>query len=121
VKADVLDRSRGGMWAWLLQRITAVLLLVGLATHLGATHLFAIGDLSYDNIADRLGSSFFVVVDVVVLAAVVFHALNGFRMVVLDYWFSDKVQRIAFSVILWVIGLTAFVYGIWALWPWIKG
>jgi len=120
VKAEILARSRGGMWAWLFQRITAVLLLVGLATHLGATHLFAIGELSYDNIAERLGSWFFVTVDVLLLAAVLFHALNGFRMVVLDYWFSERGSRTVLTVVLWAIGVAAFVYGMWALWPWIK-
>ena len=108
------------MWAWLFQRITAVLLFVGLAMHLGATHLFAIGDLSYDNIADRLASSVFTVIDVLLLAAVLFHALNGFRMVVLDYWFSERGSRNVLTVVLWLIGVAAFVYGMWALWPWIK-
>ena len=120
MNTDTLERSRGGMWAWLFQRITAVLLFVGLATHLGATHLFAIGDLSYDNIADRLGSWFFAGVDIVLLAAVLFHALNGFRMVVLDYWFSERGSRTVLTVVLWLIGVAAFVYGMWALWPWIK-
>ena len=39
--------SRGGMWAWLLQRVTAVVLIVGLLTHLVATHIFNLGHLSY--------------------------------------------------------------------------
>jgi succinate dehydrogenase cytochrome b556 subunit len=121
VRAEVLKDSRGGMWAWLFQRITAVLLFVGLATHLGATHIFAIGDLSYDNIADRLASGFFAAMDVVLLAAVLFHALNGVRMVVLDYWFTGRGARTWLAIVLWFVGLIAFVYGMWALWPWIKG
>jgi succinate dehydrogenase / fumarate reductase cytochrome b subunit len=107
------------MWAWLFQRITAVLLIVGLTTHLVATHVFAIGKLDFANIADRLGSTFFVVIDVSLLAAVIFHALNGARMVVLDYWFQTKASQITLAVVLWLIGLATFGYGMWALWPWI--
>ena len=53
----VLDPSRGGMWGWLMQRVTAVVLIVGLLTHLVATHIFNLGHLSYLNIGDRLGST----------------------------------------------------------------
>jgi succinate dehydrogenase / fumarate reductase cytochrome b subunit len=118
---EVLDQSRGGVWAWLFQRITAVLLIAGFASHLISTHIMAIGELSYDNIAHRLASGFFSTMDVVLLAAVLFHALNGARMVVLDYWLSAKAQRRALSLALWAFGAAAFVYGLWALWPWIKG
>lgn len=121
MRTDVLDQSRGGMWAWLLQRITAVLLIVGFASHLISTHIMAIGELSYDNIAHRLASGFFVAMDVMLLAAVLYHALNGARMVILDYWLSAKAQRRALSLALWLVGVAAFIYSLWALWPWIKG
>jgi len=119
MKADVLEQSRGGMWAWLFQRITAVVLIVGLITHVVATHIFALGELDYANIADRLASWAFVVIDVSLLAAVLYHALNGARMVLLDYWFTARSHRLTLAVVLWVIGLAAFGYGMWALWPWI--
>jgi succinate dehydrogenase hydrophobic anchor subunit len=115
----VLDQSRGGMWAWLAQRVTAVVLIVGLLTHLVATHIFNLGHLSFLNISDRLGSTFFVAIDVSLLAAAIFHGLNGARMVVLDYWLKTRASRLALTIALWVFGSAAFVYGMWALWPWI--
>ena len=115
----VLDQSSGGVWAWLFQRITAVVLLYGMAVHLIATHILAIGQLDFGNIADRLGSTFFVVTDVLLLAAVVYHALNGARMVVLDYWFAGRTARLTFTIVLWLFGVAVFAYGLWALWPWI--
>ena len=117
---SVLDSSRGGMWGWLLQRVTAVVLIVGLMTHLIATHIFNLGHLSYLNIGDRLGSSFFVVIDISLLAAAIFHGLNGARMVVLDYWLETRASRLALTIALWVFGSVTFVYGLWALWPWIS-
>ncbi len=117
----VLAEGAGGMWAWLFQRITAVLLLFGLVVHLTATHIFAIGDLDFANITDRLGHTFFLVTDVVVLGAGLYHALNGGRMVVLDYWLPSAHGRRWLGIWLWVVGVVMFVYGLWALWPWISG
>ncbi len=108
------------MWGWLLQRVTAVVLIVGLLTHLVATHIFNLGHLSFLNIGDRLGATFFVVIDVSLLAASIFHGLNGARMIVLDYWLETRASRLALTIALWVFGSATFVYGMWALWPWIS-
>ena len=108
------------MWLWLLQRVSAVILLVSLITHLVATHLLNMGKLSYDNIGQRLASGFFITMDILLLAAAIFHALNGTRMVLLDYWFAERRTRRMLDTALLVIGAAAFGYGLWALWPWIS-
>ncbi len=114
-----LNEARGGVWGWLMQRVTAVVLIVGLGTHLIATHIQNAGELSYGNIAQRLAAAFFIVVDVSLLAAAIFHALNGLRMVLLDYFWKARRQRLVFTSILWAIGVGFFTFGLWALWPWI--
>jgi succinate dehydrogenase / fumarate reductase cytochrome b subunit len=121
VRTDVerVDRQHGGMWLWLIQRLTAAFLLFGMLVHIIATHIFAIGELSYENIGERLQSAFFITVDILLLGSVIFHALNGARMVLLDYFFAERSQRRVLDAFLIVFGLAFFVYGIWALWPWI--
>ncbi len=114
-----LDEARGGVWGWFMQRATAVILIVGLGTHLVATHILNIGELSYDNIAARLAAVFFIVIDVGLLAAAIFHGLNGLRMVLLDYFWKARRQRLVFAYLLWAFGIAFFVFGLWALWPWI--
>jgi succinate dehydrogenase cytochrome b556 subunit len=119
VRAEQIEGQRGGMWLWLLQRVSAVVLLVSLVTHLVVTHLFNIGKLSYDNIAQRLMSGFFISMDILLLAAAIFHALNGTRAVLLDYWFAERRRRRMLDAALLLVGVAAFGYGLWALWPWI--
>lgn len=119
MRADIAAEARGGMWPWLLQRVTAVVLLFGLAVHLVVLHLFGLGELTYDSIATRVAGGFFTVVDVSLLASALFHGLNGLRMVLLDYGFTGDRRRFLDGV-LWLVGLAAFVYGMWALWPWIS-
>jgi succinate dehydrogenase cytochrome b556 subunit len=114
-----LNEARGGVWGWLMQRVTAVVLIVGLGTHLVATHILNIGELSYDNIAARLAAVFFIVIDVGLLAAAIFHGLNGLRMVLLDYFWKARRQRLVFAYLLWAFGIAFFIFGLWALWPWI--
>ena len=120
LSTETLDRSRGGMWPWLGQRVTAVLVIVTIMVHLVLTHYVAIGELSFDNIGDRLAGGAVLVNDVVLLLAVVYHALNGLRMVVLDWGLTNRDGRRTFDVALWLLGTVAIVYGIWALWVWVS-
>ena len=119
MRAEAVSKHRGGMWAWLLQRVTAVLLIVLLAIHLTVTHLYNIGKLNYDTIGARVAHAGFTAVDILLLAAAVFHALNGLRMVLMDYWFTSRDRARILTIAFWVIGIAALAYGVWALWPWI--
>lgn len=119
VSQEVLRRGEGGVWLWLLQRITAGLLLYGLTVHLIVLHVFNVGELGYENIAARLASGFFIFTDVLLLAAAIFHGLNGLRMVLLDYGFRGS-ARTGLDVVFVIFGLGALVYGVYALWPWIS-
>ena len=120
MKAEVVSTHRGGMWSWVFQRVTAVLLIVMLAIHLIFTHILNIGELNYDNIADRLAHAGLTAVDIILLAAGIFHALNGLRMVLMDYWFTSRQRARVLTIVLWVVGIVAMGYGTWALWPWIS-
>jgi succinate dehydrogenase hydrophobic membrane anchor protein len=119
VKAEVVSTHRGGMWAWLFQRITAVLLIVCLAIHLILTHIANIGQLDTENVGARLANAGLTAVDIILLAAGIYHALNGLRMVLMDYWFTSRGRAMGLTIGLWVVGVVAFGYGIWALWAWI--
>ena len=45
LRTQALDTARGGMWPWLGQRVTAVLVLVTILVHIVLTHYVAIGHL----------------------------------------------------------------------------
>lgn len=120
MKAEVVSSHKGGMWSWLFQRITAVLLIVCLAIHLIFTHILSIGELGYDNVGERLAHASLTAVDIILLAAALYHALNGLRMVLMDYWFTSRKRAIALTSVLWVVGIALMIYGTWALWPWIS-
>jgi succinate dehydrogenase / fumarate reductase cytochrome b subunit len=120
MSSEVLERNRGGMWPWLGQRVTAVLVFATIVVHLVLTHYIDIGRLSFDDIGQRLAGGVVLVNDVVLLVAVVYHALNGLRMVVLDWGLSNVAGRRVFDAVLWLAGIATMAYGIWALWAWVS-
>lgn len=120
MKSEVISAHRGGMWSWLFQRVTGALLIVCLAVHLLFTHILNIGQLDYENVANRLAHGALTAVDIILLAAALYHGLNGLRTVLMDYWFSSRTWALTLTIVLWVVGLALMVYGTWALWPWIS-
>ena len=119
MKAEAVATHKGGMLAWLFQRITAVLIIITIAVHLIFTHILSIGDITYDTIGKRVMHGAYTTVDIILLFAGVYHALNGLRMVLMDYWFSSRKAVVGLNIVLWVVGIAAVAYGTWALWPWI--
>ncbi len=101
-----------GFAAWLLQRITAALLVVFLGIHIAALHYFIIGQhITFDQVVERFQNPFFIVVDIGILVTGAFHGLNGIRSVLLDLPISPGVQRAAFWVLA-VFGVAGVAYGI---------
>ena len=120
LKAETVSTHRGGMWSWLFQRITAVLLIVCLAIHLIFTHIAQHRRTRTTTTSATVWpTAGCTAVDIILLAAGIYHALNGLRMVLMDYWFTSRKRALALTIVLWVVGLAFLVYGIWALWPWI--
>ncbi len=92
-----------GMWAWLLQRITGILLVVYLLIHIGWTH--------------GIKTPFdFMFVDVktsvlILLLLVLPHALNGFRVFAIDLGIGERTQKILFWALV-LIGVLVIFWGI---------
>jgi len=110
-----------GVWGWLLQRMTAVGLILVLGVHLWVLH-FA-GEhavLTVAGISVRLRTLTYILVDYSMLAFALYHGLYGLRSVILDYTTEERTVRVV-TVGLWVVGLAFFVYGAAALLPFITG
>lgn len=110
-----------GTWAWALQRISAVLLIVLLGVHIFVTHFWHVGEeLTVDTINERVREGVYIAIDYSLLAAVLFHALNGARTVLLDFDMFMK-RRKGVDIALWILGIATLVWGIVVLFPFIKG
>ncbi len=100
---------------WVLHRVTGLLLVLSLAAHIAILHLAEPGEsIAFDRVVARLASPPFVVLDSVLLAAALFHGLNGVRVVAGDMGMRGSTLR-ALSWVLLALGLGGFVYGVYAL------
>ena len=106
-----MDKQRAygtGMWAWLLQRVTGFLLVIYLFIHVWWVHFPGVKT-PFDFLINTLflpGSLSILILLILVMP----HALNGFRVFVIDFGISEKSQRILFWA-LTVIGIFLIIWG----------
>ncbi|HHT9106968.1 MAG TPA: hypothetical protein ACFYD7_14020, partial [Candidatus Wujingus californicus] len=74
-----MNVEKRGFWSWFLQRITALLLVIGISVHFFTFHFSPSRYASryYDEIVNRFCSPGWIAFHTCLLALVVFHGLNG--------------------------------------------
>jgi succinate dehydrogenase / fumarate reductase membrane anchor subunit len=106
---------------WLLQRISAGVLVVLLIIHFWVGHYANRGvPITFAGVQLRLQNALFVIVDSMLLILVVFHGLNGIRNLVLDYPSMLPHNR-PISLILLILGIATVIVGIYSLYPFMAG
>jgi succinate dehydrogenase / fumarate reductase cytochrome b subunit len=86
VSAALTYRGREGMWTWILHRATGLGILLFLIVHVVETATVIYWPQLYENFLDTYKSVFFRFAEVLIFFSVVYHALNGTRIIVQDFW-----------------------------------
>ena len=95
-----LYRGREGMWSWVAHRITGVAVFFFLFVHVLDTALVRVSPDAYDRVIDTYKTPLVNLLEVGLVGAVLFHALNGIRIILVDFWGKGpKYQR----QMLWII------------------
>ena len=81
-----LYRGREGMWSWVAHRVTGVLVFFFLFAHVLDTALVRVSPNDYDLVVDTYKHPFVTLMEVGLVGAVLFHALNGIRVLLVDFW-----------------------------------
>ncbi|MBT1018600.1 succinate dehydrogenase, cytochrome b556 subunit [Canibacter sp. lx-72] len=106
-----LYRGGEGMWSWVLHRITGVALYFFLLVHILDTALIRVSPEVYNAVIGAYKNPIMGVGELGLVAAVIFHALNGLRIIIVDYWSKGaKYQRLMFwiVIVLWAILMLGF-------------
>jgi succinate dehydrogenase / fumarate reductase cytochrome b subunit len=87
-----------GMWAWLLFRISGVILAFYLIAHIiiMSTGRFDSNGKTLDSVMKFFDHPVAVVLDLCLVAAVLYHALNGLRIVLMDFGIGVRSHKIMF-------------------------
>jgi len=110
--AGTLYRGREGMWSWVLHRITGVSIYFFLLVHILDTALVRVSPEAYNIVIKSYQTPLMGVAEIGLVAAIGFHALNGLRIILVDFWsFGAKHQRLLFWVVvgLWLVLLAGFI------------
>lgn len=105
-----METKKSGMWGWLLQRITGFLLAIGLIVHYVFVHFLNKGELTSAGISTRLGSPWWYLFDVSLLAIILYHGFYGVLGIVNDYNPDSDTRKNLFYFFL-VIGIVLFFWG----------
>ncbi len=79
-------RGQSGMWLWILHRLTGVGILGFLFLHIADTYLVGLGPSYYNELVFLYHLPPFRVLETLLVGAVLFHACNGVRIILLDFW-----------------------------------
>lgn len=84
--AGTLYRGREGMWSWVAHRITGVGVFFFLFVHVLDTALVRVSPEAYDTVIASYKTPIVALLEVGLLGAVLFHAFNGLRLILVDFW-----------------------------------
>ena len=88
------------MWAFILHRITGLALIFYLLMHIVVISTSVKGPQAFNQLLAILTTPFFVVLDLGLLAAILFHGLNGVRIVLFDTGVGIRSQKAIFWVLM---------------------
>lgn len=110
--AGTIYRGREGMWSWVLHRITGVSIYFFLLVHILDTALIRVSAEAYDAVMATYKTPIMGLGEAGLVAAIGFHALNGLRIILIDFWkIGPRIQRTMFWVVigLWALLLIGFL------------
>lgn len=100
-------RGGQGMWSWALQRITGVAVFFFLLVHVLDTALVRVSPEAYDIVIATYKTPIVNLLEVGLVGAVLYHALNGIRIILVDFW--SKGPRYQKQMLWGVVGLWVLV------------
>jgi len=89
-----------GVLAWFLQRISGVVLFLGLVVHFYVMHYSGEGQIGYEAVMARLRNPFWITFDVLFLVFVIYHGFNGIWGIVVEYIASSTLRRVCHRILL---------------------
>ena len=110
--AGTLYRGKIGMWSWVLHRITGVAIFFFLLVHTLDTALVRVSPEAYNAVINTYKTPFIGLAELGLVAAILFHGLNGIRVILIDFWRKGaRYQNLMFWV---VIAIALAIFAVFA-------
>lgn len=102
------ERSEANRWASYAHRLSGIAIFAFVCLHIVDVSLYAVSPSLYDDVHELYGTGFMRVFECGLLLALLFHALNGLRLISIDVWDLGFAQagRLLNAVVLLTVVLT---------------
>ncbi len=95
-----LYRGDPAMWSWVLHRITGATIFFFLFVHVLDTALVRVSPQAYNEVIETYKTPIVGLMEIGLVVAVLYHALNGIRVILIDFWqHGPRHQR----TMLWIV------------------
>lgn len=74
------------MWSWVLHRITGATIFFFLFVHVLDTALVRVSPQAYNEVIETYKTPIIGLMEIGLVVAVLYHALNGIRVILIDFW-----------------------------------
>ena len=112
VSAERPETSPRSVPAFVGQVVSGAALIVLLGLHMIAQHFIVPTGLRYyQDVIDWLANPVVVVLEVLFLVFVTYHAMLGVRAILFDFGFAERTER-RITAALWVVGVVTILYGV---------
>lgn len=99
-----------GSWAWILHRLSGLALIFYLTLHIWVINTLTMGPEKFDRVTRFLSSPLFKLLEVGLWGVILYHAFNGVRVVIVDFFKGSLAHKklfvvlIAIAFVLWALG-----------------
>ncbi len=105
-----------GMWAWILFRISGLVLVAYLFVHVWVISQGRAGVDRLNDLFDFFHNPVLVFLELVLVGAVLYHALNGVRVILMDLGMGIREHKTVLWACMVVAAATLLVFA-WQAWP----
>jgi succinate dehydrogenase / fumarate reductase, cytochrome b subunit len=122
VNNSTVYKGRSGQWAFVLHRITGFLVFFFLLLHVVDVSLVNVSAELYNEVHELYGNVLLRLFEVGLLGALVFHAFNGLRIVMVDFFpGAIRNEQAMFGVVLALTAVLTAVGGFIIMKPFLEG
>lgn len=94
-------RGQSGQWSWFFHRVTGLAILLFLLVHIVDITLIGFGPTIYNDAIGIFSLWPIRLVSLALIGAVLYHAFNGIRIILIDFWAAGyKYQSQMFYIVL---------------------
>jgi succinate dehydrogenase / fumarate reductase cytochrome b subunit len=102
-------KGQSGMWSWLLHRVTGLGILLFLFIHIVDVSLLGFGPRVYNEGIALFDSVIVRFLSLALIGAVLLHAFNGIRIMVIDFWSKGVRYQVLMFVAVLVLTVVGFI------------